>query len=1596
MKSKYLSLILILTISILCSTTAIGYPVGDLDQNWKVDIEDLKLFAQPWLSLPDCFGAPGCADLIGNDRVDLVDFALLFANWQLEQTPTLVINEFQASNDTTIQDPDDPGEYPDWIEIYNYGSSQVDMGGMLLADDNNTFTIPSGVSINAGQYLLFWADNETGQGPRHTNFKLNADGDQVHLYTIDSDLIDTKTYSQVQLADESLGRYPDNDPAWYSMRQPSPGLPNTAGLASDVYFSRLSGVFTSNFSLELSTESPTATIRYTTDGSIPTAASTLYTGPITINNSQARRIRALTFDPPLVKGHVISHYYIPIASDIQSFSSNLPIVIIDSFGTDIDNNGGAGCWDFTYSYQPVASVFIDIDKDTLLASTTDVPDFAGRAGTRIRGESSRCWPKRQYAFEIWDDNNEDLNASLLGFAPESDWVLNAPYGDKTLLRNILAYKWANDIEKGFAAPGTRLVEVFFNQTTSNTSYADYRGVYVLTEKIKVSDNRVDIAQLDPTDTTEPDISGGYLLRVDKDNGQEYFNTAANMVTNIVGQGIQYYDPDEFELIEIQKTWIQNWFDQFETDLNASDFHDPSAGYAQHINKENFMEFDVLLELFKNIDGFKLSTYFHKERNGKLTFGPHWDYNFSSGNNWIPDWGFLPRYSMTTNYTDGEGWWNDGFAVYAWHNRLMQDDDYKLGTADKWFEHRQDKLSDAQINADIDYYYSLLTTNVAFAGGADNAADRNFARWPILDQYEWGNYYYGNNSSEPEQGDLPHTYHMETEWLKNWFTGLGSPAPGESYIADYTDRADIIDDFWDSDRNIAAPPALLIGGSPTNTGGNIAVGSSLTMSAATPGTIYYTDDGTDPRTWTQPPAGGGASPFTRMLVTENAAKAVLVPGAPVNNNWKGGGSFIDSGWNDYTYVSDKPGGVGYEADINGTYDDYISYDTISTMHNIHPTCYIRTSFSVDAADLPDMDYMTLRVRFDDAFIAYINGTEVARSSLAPASPAWDSATTDNVWLPSDSIAFTDYNITADLGLLNPGGSNILAIHGLNSGDGSSDMLISYELEAGAGGGPGGSPIPGGAVSATAVAYSGPVTLNATKQIKARIKNGSNWSALNEAIFSMNNVAPSLRITELMYHPADPNDEYIELKNIGGSSIDVALCQFTKGVNFTFPSIVLAPNEYVVVARNVDEFNSKYPSFSGNLAGAYTGNKLDNGGENIRLKDAAGVIIQEFDYEDGWFPITDGKGFSLNIIDPTDAVLDNWNKRLSWQASNVLDGTPGQDHTANTVSNDTVVINEVLTHTDDLVYGDWIELKNTTGASVNIGNWFLSDDKDNLKKYKIASDTTIPANGYLVFTSVANFRNALDPGSNVQFGLSEHGEDVFLSSGNGTVLTGGYSVGENFGSAKNNVTFGRYTKGAPTFNTDFVQMTSQTRGTANPATPYVPDVVITEIMYNAQSIQDLLGEYIELYNRSGSTVNLYDTANPSNTWKFTKGIDYTFPTGVSLTAGQRILISRANPAAFKTANSVSGVTVYGPYENDTELANDGEKLELSMPTDPDPGTGFISYIRVEQVNYSDGIHPLGNDPWPTSPDARGDSLHRTSVSSYSNDVSNWNAASPTPGS
>jgi hypothetical protein len=744
--------------------------------------------------------------------------------------------------------------------------------------------------------------------------------------------------------------------------------------------------------------------------------------------------------------------------------------------------------------------------------------------------------------------------------------------------------------------------------------------------------------------------------------------------------------------------------------------------------------------------------------------------------------------------------------------------------------------------------------------------------------------------------------------------------------------------------------------------------------ATQGGIYYTLDGTDPA-GLLPSAGSKG-----LLVPENAEKRFFVPVRTIAGDWANPMGFNDRNW--YKH-SGSPGGIGY--DRNTGYEQFIGFDIESQMYSRNASCFIRIPFSL-SDNLNEFDILTLNIRYDDGFVAYINGTEVARRNVGRTF-TWNS--TANAEHPdSEAVRFESIDITTSINLLQPG-SNMLAIQGLNISGTDTDFLISAEMRASSEGSDD-VDLPG------VNQYTSPVTLNRSTRVKARILSGGNWSALNEAIFAVGRIAQNLRITEIMYNPRASNAEFIELKNIGAETINLNLVSFTNGIDFTFPSINLAPGEYIVVVRDRDVFEARYgPDV--NIAGQYSG-QLDNAGEQIALADAIGQTILDFRYEDGWHSLTDGEGFSLTIIDPTHFDLSSWNVENDWRPSAYLDGSPGQDDSGILPNPGAIVINEVLAHAHAEA-SDWIELYNTTGTAIDIGGWFLSDDKDALFKYEIAAGTIIEPYNYIVLYEDLNFGNEDDAGSHVTFALSENGDQLYLSSAENGVLTG-YRVVEDFGASQTGVSFGRYYKsGMGTY--DFVAMEQNTPGSEN-AHPKVGPVVISEIMYNPDwptggPYTNDQYEYIELQNISAEQVMLYDydTGEP---WKLTDGVEFSFPTDVPATIpadGHLLLVK--NPAAFSWRYpGISAEIIFGPYNG--SLSNSSENLELSMPGDVD-NDGMRHYIRIDRVNYSDGSHPEdcpgGIDLWPVESDGQGASLTRKVIAGYGNDPDNWIAAPPSPG-
>ncbi len=323
---------------------------------------------------------------------------------------------------------------------------------------------------------------------------------------------------------------------------------------------------------------------------------------------------------------------------------------------------------------------------------------------------------------------------------------------------------------------------------------------------------------------------------------------------------------------------------------------------------------------------------------------------------------------------------------------------------------------------------------------------------------------------------------------------------------------------------------------------------------------------------------------------------------------------------------------------------------------------------------------------------------------------------------------------------------------------------------------------------------------------------------------------------------------------------------------------------------------------------------------------------------------------------------------------MGGSPGTEDPSSPRPG-SIQINEILAHSHDEA-PDWIELKNTSENAIDIGGWYLSDEEDELQKYEIASGTIIPAGGLIVFNQSDHFGNSDSPGSHDTFALSENGESVLLSSSVDGELSG-YRINQTFGASETGVSMGRHQKSTGEY--EFTMMSITTPGAPN-ALPLVGPIIITEIMYHPTSI-DL--EFIEIYNTSNSPIELYD--EDGNSWKFSNGIHYTFPSNTTIQAHEYLIIPKNVLAFTEHYSPPNDTTILGPFSG--QLNNAGETLSLSMPGDEDDDE--LQYILVDTIRYRD------ESPWPSDADGEGKSLQRINHLGYSNDVAQWTSALPTPG-
>jgi len=400
-----------------------------------------------------------------------------------------------------------------------------------------------------------------------------------------------------------------------------------------------------------------------------------------------------------------------------------------------------------------------------------------------------------------------------------------------------------------------------------------------------------------------------------------------------------------------------------------------------------------------------------------------------------------------------------------------------------------------------------------------------------------------------------------------------------------------------------------------------------------GTVYFTLDGTDPQVLVQEDS-------VVTLVSQDQAKTVLVPTGPVDASWKEDVDFDDSAWQAGT------GGIGY--DTGSGYDSWINMDVQSQMRGQTNSSYVRIPFVLTKKHEMRL-FLDLLV--DDGVVVYPNGGEVIRSGFS-GTPTWD-AHADRA-LETSGFVSIDISFAADL---LEEGNNLLALHGLNVSTSSSDFLVNAKLrmESLAGGAD-------GAVASTAIVYTEPILLPYSTQVKARVLEDGQWSALSEGFFTAGDAVESLRITEIMYHPRsqngwdDPNAEYVEMLNIGPDPVNLNQMAFVDGIQFTFPNVTVSSGDYIVLAKDPDAFALHYVCDCPVL-GPYNG-ALKNSGEILELQTGDKRSVHVFEYKDTWYSSTDGLGYSLVMLDPAGVDLDQWGHKEHWSPSFVLDGTPGR--------------------------------------------------------------------------------------------------------------------------------------------------------------------------------------------------------------------------------------------------------------------------------------------------------------------------------------------------
>ncbi|MCF8414610.1 MAG: CotH kinase family protein [Crocinitomicaceae bacterium] len=415
-------------------------------------------------------------------------------------------------------------------------------------------------------------------------------------------------------------------------------------------------------------------------------------------------------------------------ADYFEFSeSDLPIVVINTNGNTID-----------YDIKVTADMGIVYNGPGNRNHLIDpFNEYNGKIGIEYRGNYSLSLPQKPYSIELIDNLGVAIDSSIFGMPAENDWLLLANYNDKSFARNALP----NETFESMGNYGVRShhVDVVLN--------GEYQGIYLFSEKVKRDSNRVDISKLDTLEILGQDVTGGYIIKVD------YWDNTDSWQSNFSPIGFPgldihyvYYYPKPDVIVLEQQTYIQNFMDEFETALYAANFDDPNFGYRRYISVPTFVDYLIINELARNVDGYKKSRFLYKDKDHadgtyrKLKAGPVWDF----------DWALK---DMWSGAEDGSGFMysevDQDVNAPGWYIRLLQDTLFANEVRCRYDDLRRNILSEAYMHNKID----------SIAAVVNESQDWHYLTWGHM----------GAATGTGEVQAPSQTYAEEVQRLKDWLT-----------------------------------------------------------------------------------------------------------------------------------------------------------------------------------------------------------------------------------------------------------------------------------------------------------------------------------------------------------------------------------------------------------------------------------------------------------------------------------------------------------------------------------------------------------------------------------------------------------------------------------------------------------------------------------------------------------------------------------------------------------------------------------------------------------------------------------------------------------